>query len=141
MEEVIALEQLIAELGERHTLAALARQTFLYRVFGHHVVHGDVLADVADKFKEAEVLHPVIVVHHQRRVGCIAVKVEEFCQLGLDGFLIVAKGFLVDEFAFLALHRRVADHTGCSADERDGTVTRALEMLQHHHAHEVSDMQ
>ena len=59
-------------------------------------------------------------------------------ELAFDGFLVVAEGFFVDEFALLALHRGVADHTGGTADYGDGAVARALQMLEHHHAHEVA---
>ena len=52
----------------------------------------------------------------------------------------MAQGLLVDEFAFLAFHRGVADHAGGSAHESDGAVAGALEVLEHHHSHEVPDM-
>ena len=99
------------------------------------------LADVADEVEEREVFHPVVVVDHERGVGGVGVEVEEFGELGLDGFLVVAKRFFVEEVAFLAFHRGVADHAGCASDEGDGAMARALEVLEHHHAYEVADME
>ena len=63
IEEVIALQQLIRELRERHTNTGVTAQTLLHRVFGHHIIDGDVLTDVANKIQEGIVFHPIVVVH------------------------------------------------------------------------------
>ena len=63
--EIETLHQLVGEFGERHAVA-LAVETLLDRILGHHVVDRDQLADVADEVEEADPLHPVVVVDHQR---------------------------------------------------------------------------
>jgi hypothetical protein len=63
-----------------------------------------VFADVADEVEETVVFHPVVVVDEFGGVGGVGVEVEEVGELLFDGFLIVAEGFFVDEFALLALH-------------------------------------
>ena len=99
------------------------------------------LADVADEVQETVVLHPVVVVDEFGTVRGIAVEIEEFGELFLYGLLVVAKGFLIDELALLRFHRWVANHAGGAADECNRTVSRALEMLEHHHAHQMAYMQ
>ena len=99
------------------------------------------LAYVADEVKEAEILHPVIVVDHLGCVWRIGVEVEEFGKLVLDCLLIVAEGFFVEKLALLALHGGVADHACGAAYKRDGLVTCALEVFEHHDAHKVADVE
>ena len=103
IEEVVALEQLIGKLGERQTVASLAVETFLHAVLSHHIVDGDVFADVAHEVEELIVLHPVVVVDQFCFVGLRTVEVEELADLLLDGFLIVIERVLVEEIALLAL--------------------------------------
>ena len=50
----------------------------------------------------------------------------------------MAEGLHVQELPFLALHGGVADHAGGAAHECDGLVAGALQVLEHHHAHEVA---
>ena len=138
---VVALQQLVAELGERHAVVGIGGQTFLDRVLGHHVVDGDVLADVADEVEEAVALHPVIVVDQDGVVGRITVKVQELGQLLADALLVVAQGVLIDEHALLRLHRRVANHACGSANQGDGPVSGTLQVLEHHDAHQVANVQ
>ena len=88
IEEVVALNELVAELGERHSVA-FAVETFLHRVLGHHVVDGDVFADVADEMQECVVFHPVIIVDEFGAVRLVAVEVEELCELFLDAGLVM----------------------------------------------------
>ena len=141
VEEVVALEELVREFGERHALLIFAIEALLHRVLSHHIVYGDVLTDVADKGKEAVIFHPVVVVHEFGTVFCVAFKVEEFGKLLFDSLLVVAESFLVDEFTLLRFHRRVANHTGSTANQSDGLVARALEVLEHHHTHQVPDVE
>ena len=51
VQEVVTLQELICELGERHTIA-LAAETLLYRVLRHHIVYGDALTDVTGEVEE-----------------------------------------------------------------------------------------
>ena len=141
VQEVIPLQQLVRKLGERHTVLRVAAKALLHRILCHHIVDGNVLAYVADEIKETIVLHPVIVVDKDGVVGRIAVKVEELGKLPLYAFLIVAQCRLVDENAFLRFHRRVAYHARGTTHKCNGTVARPLQMLQHHHAHQVAYVQ
>ncbi len=98
------------------------------------------LADIADEIKEREVFHPVIIVHHLGCIRLLAVEVKEFCKLFFYGFLVMAEGFFIKEFALLAFHRRVANHACCSSNKCNRFVPGSLEMLEHHHSDKVSDM-
>ena len=62
------------------------------------------LANIADKFEEGEVLHPVVVIDHLGSIGGIAVEIKEFGKLTLDTFLIMAQSLFIKELAFLTLH-------------------------------------
>ena len=53
----------------------------------------------------------------------------------------MAQGFFVEQVSFLRFARRVADHAGGAAYQCDGFVSATLEMPQHHHSAEVSDVQ
>ena len=87
---VVALEELIGKLGERHTLASFAVEALLYRVFSHHIVDGDEFTYLACEIKEGVILHPVVVVDEFRCVFAFA-EVEEALQLLLDALLVVAE--------------------------------------------------
>ena len=139
--EVVTLEQLVGELGERHAHVRIGAEAFLDGVFGHHIVHGDVLADVSDEVEEGVILHPVVVVDQLGGVGRVGVKVEELGQLTLDALLVVSEGGFVEEVAFGRFHRGVTDHAGGAANKGDGPMSSALEVTEHHHADQVSDMQ
>ena len=140
VQEVEALYQLVGEFGERHAVA-LAAETLLDRVFSHHVVDGDALADVADEFEERDVLHPVVVVDQHGGIRRVRLEVEQFGELPFDRLLIVAERRLVEQVALLRLAAGVADHARRAAYERQRTVAAHLEMLEDHHAHQMSDMQ
>ena len=53
-------EQVDKKIPKRHT----AVKSFLYRIFRHHVIDGDVFSDITDKFKETEILKPVVIVDY-----------------------------------------------------------------------------
>ena len=89
IKEIVALKQLIGELGERKSVVSFAVQALLYAVFGHHVVDGDVLAHLSCKVKKAELLHPIVVIDQLSLVGFAAIEVKKLCNLPLDGLLIV----------------------------------------------------
>ena len=89
IEEIVALKQLISELGERKSVVSLAVQALLYAVFSHHVVDGDVLAHLSCKVKKGELLHPIVVIDQLGLVGFAAIEVKKLCNLPLDGLLIV----------------------------------------------------
>ena len=139
--EIVTLQELVGELSEGKTVARLTVETFLHRLLGHHVVDGDVLANVAHKIQELEVLHPVVVVHQFCTVGRIAFKIEEMSQLSLDAGHVVAEGLFVQQVTFSALARGVANHACSPTDECEGFVATTLEMAQHHHAAKVTDVE
>ncbi len=48
---------------------------------------------------------------------------------------------LIEQVPFLGFARRVSDHSGGASYQSDGFVPAKLKVLQHHHAHQVPDMQ
>ena len=62
-------------------------------------------------------------------------------ELFLDAGNIVAQSFLVEEIALLTLARWVANHACCTSDEGKGLVAATLEVAEHHHTAEVSDVE
>ena len=141
VKKVVALEQLVGELGERQAVARRSVEALLHALLSHHVVDGDVLADIAYEVEELIVLHPVVVVDELGLVGLIAVEVEEARYLLLDGFLVVVEGVAVEQVALEALARGVANHARGAADEQEGLVAAALQVTQHHDAAKVADME
>ena len=139
--EVVALEQLVGELSEGHALASLSAESLLDRILGHHIIDGDELAYLAGEVEESPVLHPVVVVDQNGGVGSLALKVNEPGELGLDALLVVTEGILVEKIALLRLHRGVADHAGSSSDKGDRAVAGVLEVLEHHDADQMADVQ
>ena len=140
MKEVETLEELISELSEAETIASLAVETLLHAILSHHIIHCDMLSDLAGEIKEGDILSPVVVVDKLRTVWGVALEIEEFGKLLLDALLIMTESLLIEEVALSRLPRRVADHTGGAAYESERLVSATLEMAEHHHAAEVSDM-
>ena len=101
VEEVVALQQLVGELGERQTVASRTIQALLHALLSHHVVDGDVLANLAGEVEEREILHPVVVVHHLGGIGTFGLEVEELSHLSLDALLVVTQCLVVQQVALL----------------------------------------
>ena len=99
------------------------------------------LTYLTSEVEEGEVLHPVVVVDHLCLVGLVAVEVEEFGYLVLDGFLVVVEGGGIEQIALLALARWVSNHTRGTSHEQVGLVAAALQVSQHHDATEVAYME
>ena len=99
------------------------------------------LADVADEIQETVVLHPIVVVDQFGAVRRIRVKIQKTAQLRFEAGYIVGEGLLIEQVALLGLHRRVPDHTGRTAHQRDGLMSAILEMLEYHNAHHMTDVQ
>ena len=140
VQKVVALHELVGEFGERHAVA-LAVETLLDRILGHHIIDRNALADVADEIEERKLLHPVVVVDHDGGVGSVGLEIEQFGQLALDGLLVVTQRLLVEQVALLRLARGVADHARSAPDEGQRTMAAQLEVLENHHADQVADMQ
>ena len=79
VEEVVALQELVGELGEAEAVAGSAVEALLDAVLGHHVVYGDVLAHLAGEVEEGEILHPIIIIDHL----CAIVKFSPFYKVGM----------------------------------------------------------
>ena len=78
MEEVVGLDQLVAELGVAH--AVLALQPGPHALLAQHPGHAEVLAHIAQKVNVGELPHPVVVVHDLRGRR-LAVEVQESGQV------------------------------------------------------------
>ena len=141
VEEVVALEQLIGKFGKRHTFGKFAVETALHAVLRHHIIDGDALSDFACKVEEGIVFHPVVIVDEFGGIGSIAFKVEKARQLGFDASHVVAQRFFVEEVAFGAFPRWVANHTGSTADEGEGLMSRLLKVAKHHDTAKVPDVE
>ena len=90
---VVGLQQLVAELGE--TDAVVALEAALHRFLRHHVVDGEVLADVAQEVEEADRPQPVDVVATSARRSTTPGEVEKALELAADAlrrFLPPARG-------------------------------------------------
>ncbi len=135
-EEIVALEELVAELSEGNACL----HALLYAILSHHVVDSDMLTDIADEIEEEVVFHPVIVVAYLGSVDGV-VKIEEAFELMLDTLHVVLNFLDGEEFAFLGLEGGVADHARGAADDSEGLVTRHLEVFEEHDGDEVTDMQ
>ena len=136
VKKIVALYELVGEFGKGDARV----EPFFHRILGHHVVHRDVLADVAYKAQETEFLHPVVIVHH---FGGIfpAVEHQQFFQLLLNAVLVMTDRLLAQQVSFLRFSGGVADHAGGAADEGQWFVAGQLQVLQHHNAHQVTDVQ
>ena len=99
------------------------------------------LSYFAGEVEEGIVLHPVVVVHQLGGVGRVAVEVEEVGELCLDAGHVVAQNVLGEQVALCALARGVANHARCAANEGEGLMAAPLEVAEHHHTAEVSDVQ
>ena len=126
IDEIVALEELVGELGEGHTLRELAVETFLDGVLRHHIIDGDEFADIAREINKGVVLHPVVVVDQLGCVGRVAVEIEEMLQLLADTCHVVAKYLFGEQVTLGRFAGRVTNHTCCAADEGDGFVTARL---------------
>ena len=75
VQEVVALKQLIGELGEAEAVASGTVKALLHALLGHHIVHGDMLTNLTSKVEEGEVFHPVIVIYHLGSIGLFRLEI------------------------------------------------------------------
>ena len=97
------------------------------------------LADISNEIEEAEVFEPIVVVDYARCIG--AFKVEKARELGLLTVEVVLENFKIQELAFGCFSTGVAYHACCTANERDRTVTRTLQVDQEHYWYKVANVQ
>src|SRR5262249_18684578 len=83
----------------------------------------------------ADAAEPVVVVDEDR-LGR-----DDAAELRLEAALVPRQGLGVEELALARLARRVADHSGRAADERDVTVPGAREPRRHRERHEVAGVE
>ncbi len=98
------------------------------------------LADVAQEFQVAELLHPVEVVDQSGAAGR-CVEIEERPHLSLHRRDVGLQRFRRKQIALFALAARVADHAGGSADQRDRPVPRAGNRRRIISGHQMAHMQ
>lgn len=72
VEEVVALQHLIAELGEGD--AFLGVQAASHGVFGQHGAQAEVLADIAQEVDDGHRSGPIVVGHETHRVGAFSLQ-------------------------------------------------------------------
>ena len=53
-----------------------------------------------DKIKEREIFHPVIIIHHDRRVRLARIEINKLGQLGLNPCHVLLNGILVQQIPF-----------------------------------------
>ena len=111
-----------------------------HRLPGHHLVDGDVLADVAEEVEQAQVAGPVPVVDQPRRVDD-----GERSTIrpiwALMAATLARQRLVVEQVALLGAPARVADHARGAAGQGDRPVPGVLEAAQHEQADQVADVQ
>ena len=121
---VVGLQEHVAELGVGD--AVLPGHPGLHAVAGHHLVHGDVLAHVAQEVEQAELARPSQVV--DQLPGALGP--EDPPDLGLDGGHVGRHGLRVEQVPLLRPAARVADHARGPTGQREGAVAGVLEAAQ-----------
>ena len=136
--EVPCLEQHVRKLGVAD--AGIAFEPRAHGVFGHHVIDGQVLADVAQELEIADAARPVRVVDDDG-AGWPRTEVEEAGELGVDSGQVGGELVVAEEIALGALARRIADHSRRAADDDDRLVSGALQPGLNDHRHQVTDVE
>ena len=136
-EEVVGLEQHVAELGVRDALIG-AFETALDGLLGHHLVDGEVLAHIAQVLERREPAQPVGIVEEQ---CAVVVEVEELGQLGTNPLQVALNALEVEQLALVLLAARVADHARAPSGKRDGPVSGVLEPAQRAELQQVAHVE
>ena len=139
MVEIVGLQQRVGEFGEGQALGRVldaASDVLL----GDHFVDREELAHVAQELEEVHGAQPVVVVDQQGGI-LPAVEADEVRQLLFDAFHVVPDLIHRQQIAFVALHRRVADHARAAAGQHDGPVPEPLQPGQPHQRDQMSDVQ
>jgi len=137
-QEVEGLKHEIRELGIRDPVLLL--DAALHRLLREHVVHGEVLARVAQELHQAQLRQPVGVVDDARGVGG-GVEVEEAFELGANAIQVVVDLLEAQELAFLRPAARVADHARAAAGDGNRAVAEALQARERHQWQQRPDVQ
>ena len=135
-EEVVGLQHLVGELGERDA-GAEPRPHGLAR---HHGADPEVLADVPQERNHLELREPLVVVDEQSRLRP-PVEVEEGPHLGLEPVGRRRHLLLRAQRALSGLAGRVADEAGPPADQHDRPVAGQLKAPQAEQRHQVAHVE
>ncbi len=138
MEEVGRLQEHVAELGVRDA-GALALEPRTHGVLLDHLIHGEVLAHVAEEVEEAQRLQPFGVVDQNGPPRTS--EVEELLELGPHAFEVGLDLLGGEEVALLVLPTRIADESGRATGHGNGPVPRSLEPAQVAQLQHVADVQ
>ena len=136
MQEVVALQHLIAELGEGNALFRI--QSTGDGVFGKHGAQTEVLADVTQEVDDVHGGSPIVIGHETNRVA--AFHFENAADLRLQTLGPTSHDILRIQRAFARL-ARIADQTGGAADQSNRMMTRSLKMAHIDQLHQIADMQ
>ena len=137
MQEVVGLQQHVAELRVGDPLIA-PLEPGLHRLLRHHLVHGEVLADVAQEVEDPQFPQPLTVVDQE---APSAGEVDEALELAAHGPEVRLQLLAREERALRRLAPGVADHARAAAGEHDGAVARLLEAPQGAQLHQVPHLQ
>ena len=136
--EVVRLQQHVAKFGVGD--AVLAADAGLDRIFGHHVIDGEMLAHVAQKFHHAELAEPGGVIHNPGRVA-LDLKVQNAGKLLLDAFQVGLHFVQGEQVAFGGTAAWIANHARATTCQGDRRVPVALHPGHRHHRHQVTNVQ
>ncbi len=136
-EVVVGLEQHVAELRERDAVFAL--ETDAHALASHHLIDGDVLADVAEELEQRDRLRPVAVVDEDTTLGVR--QVDDAPELFLDRRHVGAQRLVVEQIPLLGPAARIAHHAGGPSGQRDRPVPGILEAPEHDQPDQVPDVQ
>ena len=135
LQEVICLKQHVREFRVRDA----SLHPPLHGILLEHVVHREVLADVAHEIHGAQSDEPLRVVDEHR---CIrAAEIEKTLELLADVLGVLRDRVHVRERTLRSLAARVANQSRTAAGERDRTMSVPLQSNEEHDHEQAADMQ
>src|SRR5689334_1883667 len=139
LQVIVRLEQHVAELGEGNATV----ETRLHRFLLQHVIHGEVLPDLAHELDRGQAVQPVAVVDENRAAPVAAgvVEVEEPSELRANAANVRLHLLERQQLSFRRATARIADEPRSATDERDRPVPTSLQVHERHDRHEVPDVQ
>jgi hypothetical protein len=135
LEEIVRLQQHVREFG----VGDAGIHPRAHRILLQHVVHGEMLPDVAQEVHQMERVQPRSIVAHACRAR--SVEVQEPLELAANAVGVRRHLLCREQLAFGRLAARVADHSGAATDEGDRPMTEPLQVHEHHDRHETADVQ
>src|SRR5690606_29659683 len=141
MKKIVALNQLVRKLGKRKPIGTFAAQTGFHGIFSHHIIYGDVLANISYKIKKRKTLHPIVIIYHYSLVFGTGRKIQKLRKLIFHTFLVVAQSSLIQQIPFGTFARRIADHSRSSTHQGNRFVTATLKERQKHNWNQIANVQ